>query len=140
MSADKAAVATAPSAPAKPGPSTPSNGLASDEAKSRLYKDGPNAMPDTSVHPLRNALAKFWAPVPWLLEAAIVLQVVLHKDLEAAVIAGVSSVKMCSIAQQSGRWKNTTCRMTTEKVSGCWSAAWSHFGFFAIAMDTRTHC
>jgi H+-transporting ATPase len=46
-------------------------------------------MPDTSAHPLRNALAKFWAPVPWLLEAAIVLQVVLHKDLEAAVIAGL---------------------------------------------------
>lgn len=46
-------------------------------------------MPDTSAHPLRNALAKFWAPVPWLLEAAIVLQLILHKDLEAAVIAGL---------------------------------------------------
>jgi H+-transporting ATPase len=56
-------------------------------AASRLQKDGPNAMPDTSVHPLRNALAKFWAPVPWLLEAAIVLQLVLHKYAEAAVIA-----------------------------------------------------
>ncbi|HWB31859.1 MAG TPA: HAD-IC family P-type ATPase [Acidobacteriaceae bacterium] len=89
MSADKAAVATAPSAPAKPGPGTSSNGLTSDEAKSRLQKDGPNAMPDTSAHPFRNALAKFWAPVPWLLEAAIVLQVVLHKELEAAVIAGL---------------------------------------------------
>jgi H+-transporting ATPase len=89
MSADKAAIATAPSAPAKPGPGTSSNGLTSDEAKSRLQKDGPNAMPDTSAHPLRNALAKFWAPVPWLLEAAIVLQLILHKDLEAAVIAGL---------------------------------------------------
>ncbi|WP_082125317.1 HAD-IC family P-type ATPase [Silvibacterium bohemicum] len=89
MSADKAALATAPSAPAKPGPGTSSNGLTSDEAKSRLQKDGPNAMPDTSAHPLRNALSKFWAPVPWLLEAAIALQLMLHKDLEAAVIAGL---------------------------------------------------
>ena len=63
------------------------NGLTSDEAKIRLEKDGPNAMPDTSAHPLRNALIKFWAPVPWLLEAAILLQVIVHKDLEAAVIA-----------------------------------------------------
>jgi H+-transporting ATPase len=54
-------------------------GLTSDEARARLQKDGPNAMPDTSAHPLRNALAKFWAPVPWLLEASIVLEVVLHK-------------------------------------------------------------
>jgi H+-transporting ATPase len=33
-------------------------------------------MPDTSEHPLRNTLAKFWAPVPWLLEALIVLELV----------------------------------------------------------------
>jgi H+-transporting ATPase len=44
-------------------------------------------MPDTSAHPLRNALAKFWAPVPWLLEASIVLEIALHKYYEAAVIA-----------------------------------------------------
>jgi len=30
---------------------------------------------------------KLWAPVPWMLEAAIVLQLVLHKVTEAAVIA-----------------------------------------------------
>jgi H+-transporting ATPase len=46
-------------------------------------------MPDTSAHPLRNALAKFWAPVPWLLEASIVLELVLHKYYEAAVIAAL---------------------------------------------------
>jgi H+-transporting ATPase len=44
-------------------------------------------MPDTSAHPLRNAVAKFWAPVPWLLEASIVLELVLHKYYEAVVIA-----------------------------------------------------
>jgi H+-transporting ATPase len=35
------------------------------------------------------ALAKFWAPVPWMLEAAIILQAVLHEYVEAAVIAGL---------------------------------------------------
>ena len=38
---------------------------------------------------LRNALAKFWAPVPWLLEASVVLELVLHKYYEAAVIAAL---------------------------------------------------
>ena len=64
-------------------------GLTGEEARARLEKDGPNEMPDTSAHPLRNALAKFWAPVPWLLEASIVLETVLHKYYEAAVIAGL---------------------------------------------------
>jgi len=64
-------------------------GLATEEARARLEKDGPNAMPDTSAHPLRDALAKFWAPVPWLLEASIVLETVLHKYYEAGVIAAL---------------------------------------------------
>jgi len=46
-------------------------------------------MPDTSAHPLRNVLAKFWAPVPWLLEASVALEIALHKDYEAAVIAAL---------------------------------------------------
>src|SRR5580658_7763390 len=66
---------------------SPQAGLTSDEARRRLEKFGPNAMPDTALHPLRMALQKFWAPVPWMLEAAIVLQLLLGEYLEAAVIA-----------------------------------------------------
>jgi hypothetical protein len=47
------------SQPAKPGQNTALTGLTSGEAQTRLEKDGPNAMPDTSAHPLRNAVAKF---------------------------------------------------------------------------------
>jgi H+-transporting ATPase len=65
------------------------SGLTSDEARRRLEKFGPNAMPDASVHPLRMALEKFWAPVPWMLEAAILLELVLGKYVEAAIIAGL---------------------------------------------------
>src|ERR1700683_2718515 len=66
---------------------SPQAGLTSDEARRRLEKFGPNAMPDTALHPLRMAVQKFWAPVPWMLEAAIVLQLLLGEYLEAAVIA-----------------------------------------------------
>jgi len=65
------------------------SGLTNGEARRRLEKFGPNAMPDTSVHPLRMALEKFWAPVPWMLEAAIVLELVLGKYVEAAIIGGL---------------------------------------------------
>jgi H+-transporting ATPase len=67
----------------------PNGGLTSDEARSRLKKFGPNAMPDTSMHPFRMALEKFWAPVPWMLEAAILLELVLGKYIEAAIITAL---------------------------------------------------
>jgi H+-transporting ATPase len=44
-------------------------------------------MPDASAHLVRSALGKFWAPVPWLLEAVIVLEIGLHSYVEASVIA-----------------------------------------------------
>jgi len=46
-------------------------------------------MPDTALHPLRMAFAKFWAPVPWMLEAAIALELILGKYVEAAIIAAL---------------------------------------------------
>src|ERR1700677_4009456 len=63
------------------------SGLMSEEARRRLKTLGPNTMPDTSAHPLRMAVEKFWAPVPWMLEAAIVLELALGKYIEAGIIA-----------------------------------------------------
>ncbi|WP_317890495.1 HAD-IC family P-type ATPase [Granulicella aggregans] len=82
-------------------------GLRGEEASNRLQKDGPNAMPDISAHPLRDVLANFWAPVPWLLELAIVLQTVLHKYLEAAVIAGLLIFNAALAYFQEGRAQAT---------------------------------
>src|SRR6202451_743260 len=86
-------VAAAPPVPAEPaqggGKDNVSRGLTSEEARARLTKFGPNAMPDTAVRPWRMALAKFWAPIPWMLEAAIILQTLLHDYVEAGVIAAL---------------------------------------------------
>jgi H+-transporting ATPase len=93
--------------PAKTVQNIASSGLTSAEAHSRLQKDGPNAMPDVSAHPLRNALAKFWAPVPWLLEASIVLELVLHKYFEASIIAGLLIFNAALAYFQEGRAQAT---------------------------------
>ena len=82
-------------------------GLTGDEARSRLEKSGPNAMPDTALHPLRRALTKFWAPVPWMLEAAIVLEIVLGKYVEAAIIAGLLAFNAALGFFQEGRAQAT---------------------------------
>ncbi len=62
-------------------------GLTSDEARRRLETSGPNSMPDTAENPLRRALTKFWSPIPWMLEAAAMLELVLGKYVEAGIIA-----------------------------------------------------
>jgi len=80
VSAAPATVGLAPE-PARVG------GLTATEAQTRLTASGPNSIPDTALHPLRMAVAKFWAPVPWMLEAAIVLELTLDKYVEAAIIA-----------------------------------------------------
>jgi H+-transporting ATPase len=67
----------------------PQDGLTSEEARRRLEKLGPNAVPDTSMHPLRMAIEKFWAPVPWMLEAAVVLELALGKYVEGGIIAAL---------------------------------------------------
>ena len=107
MPADTINHASSSAPPTAPPAQTASAGLTSDEASKRLQKDGPNAIPDTSAHPLRDVLGKFWAPVPWLLEFAIVLQVVLHKYLEAAVIAGLLIFNAALAYFQEGRAQAT---------------------------------
>ena len=64
-------------------------GLTGDEVRRRLAEFGPNAIAEETPSPWRAALAKLWAPIPWLLEAAIIIQIGLGKHLEAAVIGGL---------------------------------------------------
>ena len=51
-------------------------GLTSEEASRRLKRFGPNAVPDTTLNPFRMALDGGWTPVPWMLEAAIFVALV----------------------------------------------------------------
>ncbi|NNM52792.1 MAG: HAD-IC family P-type ATPase [Pseudomonadales bacterium] len=83
------------------------NGLTSDEARKRLAQFGPNEMPDTREHPLQMALKKFWAPVPWMLEVVILLQLGLGDFIEAAVIAGLLIFNAALGLFQEGRAQAT---------------------------------
>jgi len=65
----------------------PLQGLTSTEARQRLIKYGPNMVAEDRPHPWLLFLKKFWAPVPWMLEATIALQFAIGKFDEAAIIA-----------------------------------------------------
>jgi H+-transporting ATPase len=87
------------------------NGLTSDETRRRLEKTGPNSMPDTAVNPLRRALTKFWSPIPWMLEAAIILELVLGKFVEAGIIAVLLVFNAALGFFQEGRAQATLAAM-----------------------------
>ncbi len=94
----------APVTAAIPAKAAIDSGLSSGEAARRLQKDGPNAMPDTTLHPLRRALHKFWAPVPWMLEAAVALELGLGKYVEAAIIAALLGAGFSNCRDEWWHW------------------------------------
>jgi H+-transporting ATPase len=61
-------------------------GLTSDDAARRLKQYGPNAAAEERSHPVVAFLGKFWAPVPWMLELTVVLELALGRHGEAVVI------------------------------------------------------
>ncbi len=81
-------------------------GLSSEEAARRLRQYGPNQV-GANRHPAwLILLRKFWSPVPWMLEAAIVLQLVLGKPDEAivmAVLLGFNAILGFSQEQRANR-------------------------------------
>ena len=76
---------TAIEAPPKIADASSPIGLTSAEAERRRQTFGPDAIPDESAHALGRALEKFWSPVPWMLEGAITLELVMGKYVEAMV-------------------------------------------------------
>ena len=82
-------------------------GLTSDDARRRLEQFGANAVADTALHPLRRALAQFWAPVPWMLEAAVVLELAIGKYVEAAIVAALLALNAALGFFQEGRAQAT---------------------------------
>ncbi|HTX49684.1 MAG TPA: HAD-IC family P-type ATPase [Caulobacteraceae bacterium] len=61
-------------------------GLSSAEAARRLAEFGPNAAPEEPEHPVKRILRHFWSPVPWMLEATVVLQLLIGERVEALMI------------------------------------------------------
>jgi H+-transporting ATPase len=60
-----------------------------DQRRSRLSQFGPNALAEKARPAWQAYLAKFWSPIPWLLEAAMIVEIGLGKYVEASVIAAL---------------------------------------------------
>ncbi|MCA9237082.1 MAG: plasma-membrane proton-efflux P-type ATPase, partial [Planctomycetales bacterium] len=62
------------------------NGLSHSEAASRLKQYGPNEIEEHAVNPLLKFLSYFWGPIPWMIEAAVVLSAVARHWPDFAII------------------------------------------------------
>ena len=70
----------------------PERGLDEDEAKRRLEEHGPNAIEEEKQNPILRFLSYFWGPIPWLLEAAIVLAAIAQRWEDLGVIGAMLAI------------------------------------------------
>ena len=66
---------------------TSREGLSEADAEQMLKIFGRNEITSRKESPLLQFLSRFWGPMPWLLELAILLSIFLRHDLEAIIIA-----------------------------------------------------
>ena len=81
-------------------------GLSQAEAENRLQQYGPNAIPEQKVRLWLVFLKKMWAPVPWMLEAAVVLELFLGKGIEAGIIGALVVFNAVMSTLQENRAQN----------------------------------
>jgi H+-transporting ATPase len=62
------------------------NGLASSEAQSRLTQYGPNAIEEKTKSQLSVFVSYFWGPMPWMIEAAAVMSILVKDWVDLSVI------------------------------------------------------
>jgi H+-transporting ATPase len=53
-------------------------GLSSSDAQQRLQQFGPNEITEEKVNPIIKFLRYFWGPIPWMIEAAVVMSAIIQ--------------------------------------------------------------
>jgi H+-transporting ATPase len=61
-------------------------GLSSSEVEKRLQKFGPNELPEKKVNPILKFLSYFWGPIPFMIEAAVVMSAILRDAASFGII------------------------------------------------------
>ena len=61
-------------------------GLSAEEAAQRLGQYGPNALEEKKTNPLLKFLGYFWGPIPWMIEIAAILSLIVHHWDDFAII------------------------------------------------------
>ncbi|MGZ7136047.1 MAG: cation-transporting P-type ATPase, partial [Methanobacterium sp.] len=66
--------------------SSQSTGLSPTEAKKRLQKYGFNEITEEKTSPVKKFFNFFWGPIPWMIEIALIISILIQHWQEFAVI------------------------------------------------------
>jgi H+-transporting ATPase len=61
-------------------------GLKDDDIQAKRKQYGYNEIPEKKIGPVMGTLKRMWGPIPWLLEAAMIFELLLGKGVQAAVV------------------------------------------------------
>src|SRR6266446_9380690 len=67
----------------------PKTGLDSAQLHARLSKYGPNALPEEKKSALAAFLAYFWGPIPWMIEAAALVALIVRGCGDLTIIVSL---------------------------------------------------
>jgi H+-transporting ATPase len=62
------------------------SGLSTSEAEKRFGQYGPNEIVEKKVNPLKKFLSYFWGPIPWMIEAAVIMSAVIQRWPDFTII------------------------------------------------------
>lgn len=62
------------------------DGLSQEEARKRLVQYGPNEVAEKEANPFLKFLTYFWGPIPWMIEAAVILSAAARHWPDFAII------------------------------------------------------
>jgi len=64
-------------------------GLSTPEAETRLERFGPNALEEKKVSVFQRLVQHFWGPIPWMIEAAAILSLILRDWSDFVIITAM---------------------------------------------------
>jgi H+-transporting ATPase len=61
-------------------------GLSSEEVNKRIQQYGPNDIPEKKINPFVKFLRYFWGPIPWMIEAAVIMSAMINRWADFFII------------------------------------------------------
>ena len=65
---------------------SPQSGLSDEQIQKRIEKYGYNELVEKKVHPFLKFLSFFWGPIPWMIEAAVILSAIVGDWTDFGII------------------------------------------------------
>jgi H+-transporting ATPase len=81
-------------------------GLSSSEAEKRLQQYGLNEIQEKKANPLKKFLGYFWGPIPWMIEAAVIMSAAIQRWPDFAIISTLLMVNAIVASWQEHKADN----------------------------------